>query len=97
MDRDEAHEEIAYYQRRSAEDDARHEATIKEFNERLIDRTQGLLAAASKPRLSAKSFREGFVAGMNKMEAAVRNIPNVPDLEQALQLHLNPKTTGHAK
>lgn len=85
MDRDEAHEEIAYYQRRSAEDDARHEATIKELNERLIERTQGLLATASKPRLSAKSFREGFVAGMNFCAS-----PNNPGLEQALQLHLNP-------
>lgn len=79
MREEELYSAIDYYERR----EARYEATIKELNERLIDRTQGLLATASKPRLSAKSFRAGWEAAMNH-----HSIPSAPELEQALQKHL---------
>jgi len=66
-------------------EEADHEAIVAELNNRLIDRTQGLLAIASKHRRgrSATSFRAGWEAAMNH-----HSIPSAPGLEQALQQHL---------
>lgn len=69
----------------------KHEAVVKELNERLVDRTTGMLDSLAKPRLSAASFRAGWEASMDFATGGISN------LEQALQQHLDPKTTDHAK
>ena len=66
---------------------AKHEAVVKEFNERLVDRTTGMLDSLAKPRLSAASFRAGWEASMDFASGGTSN------LEQSLQQHLDPKTT----
>lgn len=64
----------------------RYDAVVKEFNDRLIDRTQGLLATASKHRKgrSAASFRAGWEQGV-----AYAKYLRDENLEQSLQQHLD--------
>lgn len=57
------------------------------LNERLVDRTTGMLDSLAKPRLSAASFRAGWEASMDFASGGTSN------LEQALQQHLDTKTT----
>lgn len=63
---------------------AKHEAVVKELNDRLIDRTTGMPDSLAKPRLSAASFRAGWEASMDFATGGTSN------LEQALREHLEP-------
>lgn len=88
MDHEEAHEEIAYLRKRLDEERAQYEADIAMMNERLQERTDAMLnrLAATRFAPSAASFRDGWEASMNHY-----SIPSSPALEEAVQIHMNPK------
>jgi hypothetical protein len=67
----------------------KYQADMDMMNQRLIDRTQGLLHTASRARLapSAPSFRAGWEARSNWAW------PDAGNLEQELQEHMNPEGT----
>lgn len=67
---------------------AENEENARVFNERLVDRTTGMLDSLAKPRLSAASFRAGWEQGFTYAKYLKDE-----NLEQALQQHLNPTTT----
>lgn len=61
---------------------AEHDAIVKELNDRLQDRTSGMLDGQVRIQgwKHAPSFRDGWEAGMNRYDT-----PGAPDKEQALR------------